>query len=455
MKNIFFKVWYFIRSSTCLSNCGNQCGFIEANKPNSIVKITKSVILIAFSILISNCNKVETYPDVESPLLINKNVFSTVLTKSESIALRIAQNGTYKISPEKAISMVREELKDENICFKSCLLRKTNKDKIGYYEITFSGSKGDGYSIVSADERIPEIICFVEKGSLSDTINIEPLKYYMRAIPLYIEESIKDYKNLDSLRASAISKLQSNIPATKNIPHFDPNVWSLYGTYIDSTCVKIEHNTPSWSQTGPLGNNINYSWGICGVVAVAEVMAYHKVTYINTLTYDYNLWLDMLNGDEDSLACLGADIFHDIYWLFNLVAPLPSTICSFFNNNGYSASSQSGYNYYDLMDYIVDDGPAILLGFEGPIIPEVWSITEGHYWVADGIDYKLFSPYDVYYLIYNGNILYHYVYYDNYSFNKVYLNWGWGVSSNGWFTSGVFELGLGHYEYSMSLIDIA
>ena len=61
-----------------------------------------------------------------------------------------------------------------------------------YYEFVLESDKGTGFSIVSADERIPEMLCYSEVGAISDTSFNKSLKFCLELLDLYVEDQTKD-----------------------------------------------------------------------------------------------------------------------------------------------------------------------------------------------------------------------------------------------------------------------
>ena len=116
------------------------------------------------------------------------------LTKSEHIALVVQEKGTYKISKEEALisfdrfAASNSENKTSDVQVKSITLRtspKTGKDI--YFEVIFENEKGTGFALLSADERLDEVLCYTEVGSISDTSFNKSLKFCLDIIDLYAE----------------------------------------------------------------------------------------------------------------------------------------------------------------------------------------------------------------------------------------------------------------------------
>lgn len=302
--------------------------------------------------------------------------------------------------------------------------------------MTFLSDNKEGYAILSSDSRVNEPICLVENGSLTDTTRIIPLKYFFRAIPDYI---IAQRNELYSLEKGIIGDF-----GTRSLPALDPDQSTLIDTYYTFTRDTILKTVPvEWGQCPPLGSSIDDERGYCSVPATAQVMAYHKKPFSG---YTVSDWNDMIAGDnDDAIADIGLQIYNDLYWLNNCIAPLPSHIVSFLENNGFSASSSYGYSFTALIQKL-QYGPVIFLGFYENPITHPWT---GHYWIADGAISHGMTTVFVYQHNQTGII---FEMEGNTSYNRwVRYNWGWSGSSNGWFSSGVFQPTVSDHNYSNSI----
>lgn len=273
---------------------------------------------------------------------------------------------------------------------------------------------------------------------------------------MYIEAMQKKAPDMDNSYLNAIRKIKEGMGNSKAVPAFDPDVWTYDGYFVDTTRIYLDKTVPvSWSQGDPLCSLINDNRGVCAIPAVAQIMAYHKFYYQGGINFDLGTWNSMIAGNNNNaVSILGYSLYNQLYWLFDWITPLPSHICSFFEDDLQcsSSSNHSGFNFTDLLEYL-EYGPTILLGFAGPVIT---NLSEGHYWIADAADKITYNSYDLYHIIYNGNRLDYYVYYPVTSTEYVHYNWGWNSTSDGWYSSGVFSPSSSNdsYEYGLVTIDI-
>ena len=417
---------------------------------------------ILIGIIVSGCNPMEQTTKNIRATKSNEHssLFIVKLNYEESLSLQYKKRGTYCISSEEAIDKVmtiaeQKGGKCKNMTFSSCKLIENNNKKGAYYQVEFESQKGKGYAIIPADIRVPEPMCYVENGFLTDTSFIEPLKYYFRHIPEYIEKKQNDKYDIDKYYANAISKI-NNGTGSKSVPPFDPDVWTYDGFFIDTVRSYIDKIVPvEWGQEPPLGSLIDDDRGYCVIPAVAQIMAYHKFFYQGDINFTVSLWNSMIAGNNDaSISTLGANLYDDLYWLFDYIVPFPSDICSFFQNELQCTTSSyhTGFDYLDLLDYLITS-PVIILGFSGPMMS---NLSNGHYWIADAAEKIEYQPFDAYHIMYNGNRLDYYIYYNATTTEEIHFNWGWANSSNGWFESGDFSPYNNDtsYEYGIVVMDI-
>lgn len=342
--------------------------------------------------------------------------FSADATKQDSIIL----DSSYQITQNRAIEIARDfALKEgiaqrEDFLFKSCKLRSSEKI-LGYYEIEFISNNENGYTIITADKRTSEVICFVEKGALSDTLLIEPLKYFFRNIPRYLHTITKKNDN---------SQYKS-IHNTKSIPAFDPNVWTYSTTVYDTCTTQYQYSVVNWGPGNPFNSLIGNFAG-CTRVSVAQIMAFHKKIYSNYIMNTVT-WNEMITNESHPLI---PRLFKDLY---DNIGTTTSSMRSFLENNSYTVGSiHNGYDF-DLIVNALIYGPTIITGLPGP-----YSII-GHSWIIDGAYLYTCHIYDIYTLEYNGEILEYYLYHNDYCIQRLHYDWGYYGYSDGWFAGGVFD----------------
>jgi len=362
------------------------------------------------------------------------------LTREEAIALRVKQKGTYRITESEAMQTLNRfaesESRSVNIQVKSTSLKKsptTGKDM--YYEVVFESEKGSGFSLVSADERLDDLLCFVENGSLKDSLINPGLQFYLPLLQHYIDEMLNTELEIEALVLSARNKQTTinrndeyNAVTLRNIPVFDPNTWTYSHQYVLNLGALTTKTVPvKWGQNSPF-NVVKDPTG-CSTVAATQVMAYWRKNYksIVTSTFQWNAMIADIY--HSTIPVLMADVYSNLYWSFLSIPPFMSDIRSFLISNGYSCGSvESGYSF-NVLKSALQKGPTIISGMN--------TIFNGHFWVVDGVDDRRTQTFEVWTYNYNGKILEYHLLISDYGSDRVQFNWGLHGVDDGWFASGV------------------
>lgn len=307
-----------------------------------------------------------------------------------------------------------------------------------YYIITFVSSGDDGFSVIPADNRIKEPLCFVPHGKPSDSSMIQPLAVFFDNIPSYLESVEKELNsgNIDE--------------QTKSMPVIRPGDGILVDQYTEIVQDTVLCATPTnWGQCPPLGTLIFDDNGYCSVVAVAQTLAYHQKPYSDFITT--NDWPNMINGlDNVSVAYLGYDLHCSLYFPGDLIPPTAVRVRNFFNDNGFTATNHSSFTSSNVMTYL-EDGPAVVLGFYDS---GVFNLDTGHYWVVDGGMSTSYTHVDVYEYEVRGQIITYEVRETPITYYQFHYNWGWADESNGWYNGGVFQSTSSNHNFRYNMFTI-
>ncbi|MDE6482773.1 MAG: C10 family peptidase [Rikenellaceae bacterium] len=66
--------------------------------------------------------------------------------------------------------------------------------------VEFDGPEGEGFAVCSGDKRYEKVFCYVPKGDIADTANLELLKYFFRSVEYDVTDSISKFNaKIDSL----------------------------------------------------------------------------------------------------------------------------------------------------------------------------------------------------------------------------------------------------------------
>jgi len=427
--------------------------------------------------------------DIDQPVESEIDVVSKklpLLTQEESIALAVQRKGTYFISENEAIEKFQRFLAfngqkgtktksatDGDIRVLSTSLKRNAKTgDVMYYEVVFESEKGTGFSLISADERIQEVLCYSEVGAISDTSFNKSLKFCLELVDFYVENQTKEELDVETLALSANEKIlassdDNNSRLKRVIPPLDPNNpccgWYLKSYYtITSTDLREKLVPGGWHQDAPFNNLLPYVSGIttsngralvgCGMIAVSQVMAYHKKNYTNKIkTSD---WPAMIANPAASTLLQGLmlDLFNAMKTSYGTSGTSSNNItaAAFLDSNGFTtnhtfgvpnpASSYSFANVWNALQW----GPTLIRGTR--------SGNVGHMWVIDGAKQVNYQTIEVWEYEHNGNILQipHTTYHGCHK--TVRFDWGWGIpSDNTWFNDGVFLMPSSQNNYNSNV----
>lgn len=301
---------------------------------------------------------------------------------------------------------------------KSKRVKSVSGEVPAYY--VFPNGEGKGFTVVSGDDRLPEVVGYSDKGTY-DEENL-PSNYvgFMKAY----EEMVGQLDNGDSRASASIAEAK----ALRSSGYQQPTVAPLLGS------IQWNQMTP-YNKMCPMYNSTNRSVTGCVATAMAQVMMYYQypktlqadipayVTRTNHLSipqinkgesYDWNNMLPQYASDEplnytDAQAAAVAKLLYHCgvackmdYDSSSGANVTPAILSTYF---GYDSDLMQDLNrdVFTLAEWsqIMDKE----LTAKRPILYSGRSSDGGHEFVCDGTD---------------GNGLYH-------------INWGWGGYQDGYF----------------------
>ena len=416
-----------------------------------------SFVAVFATILIFGCSERE--PQLENVVSVFEEL--PVLTKSEVIALSVYEKGTYSISESEARDILgrfsaADDI-DNTVSVSNAVLKKNQKTgKDMYYEFVLESDKGIGFSIVSADERIPEMLCYSEVGSISDTSFNKSLKFCLDLMDIYVEEQTKEDLDIETLVLSAKEKqnIIENESLLKNLKPcipFDPYDidprWVYNGSSSSTSTQERLHTIPgNWYQTYPFNDKCPYITGTstrayagCAMIAVGQIMSYHDKPYTyNWATIKSNIY-------SDDMKDLIRDLFYDMNTGYDIngTSSNITKARSFLNNNGYTAGSASSYSFSGVWNAL-EFGPTYIRGDN--------SSGEGHAWVINGAR-KITTTTNTYYYYDTGVNICNQTVTNVYTSNQVRYDWGWGNGStqNTWYSDNIFKAINSSHNFNISV----
>lgn len=290
---------------------------------------------------------------------------------------------------------------------------KPTKD-VGYY--VFDNGGNQGFTIVSGDERMPEIVGYADNGSFSNENLPENLADFLK---LY-DETVDAVKSGDRMALQSIAEAK-NLRQTRR---------------ANSTAVAPLLGNIEWNQSAPYNNlcpkydGTNRAAAGCVATAMAQVMAYYQypkqlqadipayTTKDNVSvsgiakgeTYDWSNMLPQYSTGNYTQA--QADAVAKLTFHCGAAVQMNYRASSGANLTPYPLYTYFGYDR-DMMDlsrcsFTLDEWTSLIdteLSNKRPVLYGGSSSSVGHQFVCDGSD---------------GNGLYH-------------INWGWGGYQNGYF----------------------
>lgn len=301
---------------------------------------------------------------------------------------------------------------------KSKRVKSVSGEVPAYY--VFPNGEGKGFTVVSGDDRLPEVVGYSDKGTY-DEENL-PSNYvgFMKAY----EEMVGQLDNGDSRASASIAEAK----ALRSSGYQQPTVAPLLGS------IQWNQMTP-YNKMCPMYNSTNRSVTGCVATAMAQVMMYYQypktlqadipayVSRTNHLSipqinkgesYDWNNMLpqyasyEPLNYTDAQAAAVAKLLYHCgvacemDYDSSSGANVTPAILSTYF---GYDSDLMQDLNrdVFTLAEWsqIMDKE----LSAKRPILYSGQSSDGGHEFVCDGSD---------------GNGLYH-------------INWGWGGYQDGYF----------------------
>lgn len=169
----------------------------------------------------------------------------------------------------------------------------------------------EGYSLVSADCRVPGVLAYTEQGSIADTATNNGVKLFLERLALYMEYEIASF-NTDSLYGVVVARHTASksgwieddpfrylyIPNDYYVP--DPDFeYQGERDYNETSTSLYPLTVTQWGQGAPFNTLLpvvgtpmpgGNAYVGCAMVAVAQIMAFHKRPYGELATVaDYNM----------------------------------------------------------------------------------------------------------------------------------------------------------------------
>lgn len=332
-----------------------------------------------------------------------------------------------------------------------------------------------GFAVISADNRLSEILAYSDMGNIPHDIakiEVPGVIAFLKALP--------DYAERETERVAAL--LNDYHPYPDSLPDADGyyrmNYRTEYGPWTDRQSGPVL--TTQWDQGRPYNRLIpfcythqsQHSTG-CVATAIAQIMAYHRyptTVHSDKLNRDVTLnWNSILSAP---MLTTGNSTSADIEAVSALMEVIGNKVNTIYTCSGSPAYSSDvpralfdmGYtcdnlNYLlpsnTLQDYDTRKVCEKVISFPVYISGSDPSEDMGHAWVIDGDRYKS-RPYlevwDVYDIDMNLVRTESRTMYSEMEYSEVHCNWGWGSKFDGFFASGVFDVGVSSFTNHLKVI---
>lgn len=321
-----------------------------------------------------------------------------------------------------------------------------------------------GFSIISADNRIPRVLAYSDEGNLNEDANLpDGVKLFLSALPEYVQQ---EAVHMDSLLATYSEDLPfDSMPDPDGYYRMNFRwAWGPIEYFTTEPVIKTK-----WGQSDPFNRYTPTFEGVhapagCVAVAIAQITSYHRIPEYATPSVTFRLdWATISNteyGWQFADAANGIN-YIGLYlkWIGDLCnMNYGATASGATDNNARGALQTLGYNTSSVLNY---DLNALCRQMSNVPRPAYMSgrkpdNSSGHAWIADGYkseEQQLFRTADLYdiYMNYVGTE----TVYDGVSSHKnthIYCNWGWDGLYNGFFIAGAFQPGTSNYTRNVKMI---
>lgn len=218
-------------------------------------------------------------------------------------------------------------------------------DSLVIYNVTMETEEGKGFSLVSADKRVPGILVHIPNGDINDTIEYKGFTTMLDLSHTIIKANAIYYNHLvDSLKESTITKIcdAENITREK----YNENIEYYVNKYNDVKYIQketkvtegdyyqyISQNYPpalktAWGQGYPYNAKVNYSCpgkasssitnteykdkaaAGCVPIAAGQIIAHFRKYYLcdnwEYITYNYDAFMKYKKVPADDPAAVDA-----------------------------------------------------------------------------------------------------------------------------------------------------
>jgi hypothetical protein len=298
---------------------------------------------------------------------------------------------------------------------------------------------GSGFSLISGDKRVPELLAYSDEGHLDIRHVDNPgLAIFLSRLPIFFEQELM---KSDRVKREYFKEA----PREGSLREYRYSAWE--DLHITPNYVPV-----AWHQFEPFNNNAPMRGGKhavagCVATAVAQFMAAHKYpAWYKGQYLDWELLVRDKWDSQETKKCFEKEVAR-------LFRSLGDALCNSWGKESTSARAGKvtdilknmkykgklkwrSYNTGSTIESINHGHPVFLSGsseaIEIPLIGITFGIG-GHVWLCDGYRVRERSV-EVFDWL-ERKVIYR----KKETLRLLHCNWGWGVSSNGYYYAGVFD----------------
>ncbi|WP_340112986.1 C10 family peptidase [Maribellus mangrovi] len=271
-------------------------------------------------------------------------------------------------------------------------------DSINIYTFDLDIDGESGFVIASGDDRVGRVYAFVKSGALADTAHIEGMAQMVRNIPKLCKHDIEVYNSGAITTKSTLTSF-------------------VYGPYIETRWNQDEPYNYG-SPTNGSCTNMDYYYAGCGVIAMAQTIAYYGKC---SQSYDFSALTAQNHITIWSSEYLQSEVSSYIAWLgsyANIRADYDCEGTSSKIGNCNNVLKNMGYSrHYETTNDVSDSRLYNSVKTQNVVLTRGSTASVGHMWIFDGLTGQANS---------DGSLS---------SIATVHCNWGWGGSCNGWYAA--------------------
>lgn len=227
----------------------------------------KKLLFISYMIvgLLASCTESHYEPKGLSPNTMNVNAKQKAIEALNQFREDITQSTQTRSLPQIDIKSINRKIYTISLSDND-----KKQDSIDIYTIIFEKEGQSGYAILSPDERVGRMYAYTEKGQLNDTINNKALASYFNGISDICKDDLLSYKKQE--RTNNITKSNTRKLMVPNILNLEWNEIEPYNIKCPAIC--------------PKGNGHAYAG--TGTIAIAQFLIHHRKRLLIRDSYSMN-----------------------------------------------------------------------------------------------------------------------------------------------------------------------